>query len=293
MAEEYIRLTIRGIDFPNHSADEALMQFIELLIALKEYKHITLQWKLEEGLDCKEFKFGYFHNDLLYGKFEKLRSWGISQKTHELLSNVLMQEPRLGEKISNSDWDNIASCKIDYGLQNDSNENYCTCEKEWQTERIKFYAANPDKIDWSQDEWFPNKEWSERLLKEFINDRTTSLEGASSNSNNVENQAHDKLRRMGAEFQAKISALGADLCLGNFYFEEKKLSKKERKLCGGSRRRIFSITKKSKKQYISLDFAHGMFEYHNSSGEHLGEYGFLGRKNSDADKSHNLKSKLR
>lgn len=290
MAEEYIRLTIRGIDFPNHSVDEALRQFIELLIALKKYKHITLQWKLEEGLYCKEFKFGYFYNDLLYGKFEKLRSWGISQKTHELLSNVLMQKPCLGKEISNSDWDNIASCKIDYGLQNDSNENYCTCEKEWQAERIKFYVANPDQIDWSQDEWFPNKEWSERLLKEFINDRTTSLEGPS--SNDVENQAHNILRRMGPEFQAKVSVLGADLCLGNFYFEEKTLSIEELELCG-SQRRIFSITKQSRKQYISLDFAHGMFEYHDSSGNHLGEYRLLGTKNSDADKSHNLRSKLR
>lgn len=293
MTVEYIRLTIKGLDIQSTTINEALIQFIDFLVALRSYKHITLEWKLEEGLKGYEnFKFGSY-SDLLFGQFNSLRSLGVKQTTYELLSNALMKKPCLGKEVSNSDWDKIANCKIDYGLQNDSNENYCTSEKEWQAERIKFYAENPDKIDWSQDEWFPNKEWSERLLKEFINDRTTSLEGASSNSNDVENQAHDKLSRMGAELQAKISVLGADLCLGNFYFEEKKLSEKERKLCGGSRRRIFSITKNSKKQYISLDFAHGMFEYHNSSGEHLGEYGFLGRKNSDADKSHNLKSKLR
>lgn len=291
MTVEYIRLTIGGLDFPNNNINEVLKQFIELIIALDSYKYITLKWKLEEGLEGYEkFKFGSYR-DLLFGQFNSLTSLGVKQTTCALLSNALMKKPCLGREVSNSEWDKITSCKIDYGLQNDSNENYCTSEKEWQAERIKFYAANPDQIDWSQDEWFPNKEWSERLLKEFINDGETSLEGASSNSNDVENQAHDKLRRMGAEFQAKVSVLGADLCLGNFYIEEKKLSREEKRSFG-SRRRIFSITKKNKKQYISLDFAHGMFEYHNSSGDHLGEYRLLGTKNANGEQSHNLRSSL-
>ncbi len=56
-------------------------------------------------------------------------------------------------------------------------------------------------------------------------------------------------------------------------------------------RKIFSLTgHDGKKKYISIDFKHGFFEFHDYRGDHLGEYRFNGEFNSEADPSHNLKS---
>lgn len=50
------------------------------------------------------------------------------------------------------------------------------------------------------------------------------------------------------------------------------------------------INRDGKRQYISLDFAHGMFEYIDSHGNHIGEYRLTGDFNSSAQTDHGFKS---
>ena len=54
--------------------------------------------------------------------------------------------------------------------------------------------------------------------------------------------------------------------------------------------RYHGIIKDGKKQYISLDFHKGMFEFHDEKGIHLGEYFFDGTRNKGAEESHNLRT---
>jgi len=57
-----------------------------------------------------------------------------------------------------------------------------------------------------------------------------------------------------------------------------------------SLREIYSIMNKdSKLQFISIDFAHGMFEFHDENGEHQGEYRFDGSYNSPKQPDHSFK----
>lgn len=60
---------------------------------------------------------------------------------------------------------------------------------------------------------------------------------------------------------------------------------------GGSLRAIYSLVgSEGKKQYISVDHKHGMFEYYNDKGIHQGEFRFDGTLNKKAKKTHDLKS---
>ena len=56
-------------------------------------------------------------------------------------------------------------------------------------------------------------------------------------------------------------------------------------------RRIYTIVNRNRnKQHVSLDFGHGMFEFYDHQGIHLGERRYDGSFNSEADASHNLKT---
>ena len=84
--------------------------------------------------------------------------------------------------------------------------------------------------------------------------------------------------------------IGGSICLANYYTYEEELSNLERIAARGSLRKIFSIEKNGVKQYISLDFHKGMFEFHDGHGTHLGEYWFNGHCNAGPQEDHNLKT---
>lgn len=81
------------------------------------------------------------------------------------------------------------------------------------------------------------------------------------------------------------------VCRANYYAHDAKLSSSESQ-ASGTQRRIYCVTKKGNKQYISLDFEKGLFEFHDSGGVHLGEFFFDGSLNDSADPSHNLRTLL-
>lgn len=89
------------------------------------------------------------------------------------------------------------------------------------------------------------------------------------------------------EMTAYCKEIGKKVCQQNYYQYEGELSTNEQKACG-SLREIYSIVKNGEKQYISLDFHKGMFEFHDKKGIHLGEYLFDGTFNKKAEESHNL-----
>ena len=91
------------------------------------------------------------------------------------------------------------------------------------------------------------------------------------------------------EMTAYCREIGKKVCEVNYYQHEKDLSNKEQQHCK-SLRCIYSITKNGQKQYISLDFHKGMFEFHDESGRHLGEFLFDGTWNKKAEESHNFKT---
>lgn len=91
------------------------------------------------------------------------------------------------------------------------------------------------------------------------------------------------------EMTAYCKEIGKKVCEQNYYQYDRILSTNEQNACK-SLREIYGIIKDGKKQYISLDFHKGMFEFHDEKGIHLGEYLFDGTLNKKAQKSHNLRT---
>ena len=156
----------------------------------------------------------------------------------------------------------------------------------WQAD---WYRMNPSEIIWSADSPFlPNLEYVETVLEEELVSagkyEYTVGDAQDSRVHKLAIAFHDKVMRMkGGQINPYTLEIGGKICLGNAYTFEKQLSKNESKACGGDPRSIYSIEKEGVKQYISLDFAHGMFEFHNVKGTHLGEFHFDGSPNKPAD----------
>jgi len=51
-----------------------------------------------------------------------------------------------------------------------------------------------------------------------------------------------------------------------------------------------AIIKNNEKQYNSLDFHKGMFEFHDEKGRHLGEFLFDGTMNKEAQRNHDFRT---
>ena len=94
----------------------------------------------------------------------------------------------------------------------------------------------------------------------------------------------------GGEKEGYIREIGTRLCQANYYTYDREVSDKNKERSGyGVLRVIFSIIgRQGKKQYISLDFEKGMFEYYDYLGRHMGEYRFDGSNNKRAERSHDI-----
>lgn len=164
----------------------------------------------------------------------------------------------------------------------------------WQAD---WYRMNPSDITWSEDTPFlPNLEYVETVLEEeLVKEGKYNYTVGDAQNSRVHKLAiafHEKVMRMkGAQTKSYTQEIGGKICLGNAYTFEKQLSENERKACGAPRS-IYSIEKEGVKQYISLDLAHGMFEFLDNKGVHLGEFHFDGSPNKLADSigKHDLKT---
>lgn len=165
----------------------------------------------------------------------------------------------------------------------------------WQSD---WYRMHPSDITWSADSPFlPNMEYVEKVLEDELV-RASKYEytlGDAQNSrvHKLAITFHDKVMRMkGAQLRSYTQVIGGKICLGNAYTFEHQLSVEESKAHGGDPRSIYSIEKNGVKQYISLDFAHGMFEFLDHKGKHQGEFHFDGSPNKPADPTgeHNFKT---
>lgn len=164
----------------------------------------------------------------------------------------------------------------------------------WQAD---WYRIKPSNITWSADSPFlPNIEYVEKVLEdELVRAGKYEYTVGDAQNSRVHKLAitfHDKVMRMkGPQMKSYTQEIGGKICLGNAYIYEQQLSERESKACGKDRT-IYSIEKMGVKQYISLDFAHGMFEFHDNKGKHLGEFHFDGSLNKLADSTgkHDLKT---
>jgi hypothetical protein len=98
------------------------------------------------------------------------------------------------------------------------------------------------------------------------------------------------MKKKGHNTEAYTIEIGEKVAELNYYVYLPNLSRNERDETKSLRTIFRLVNRHGHKQYISLDHKHGMFEYHNSDGEHIGEFKFDGTFNSGPEVSHNLKT---
>mgnify|MGYP002669527250 FL=1 len=282
---------------PSERRDALLIDFCHLV----DYFHkAKVNLVKEEGIESHVFSFGHlweflFGNRDYFVSKESLK--GIEQTTHQMLSSTLMQHPALGGEITADEWAATTLPKTSYGLfPYEDKDNYVADTDAWHRYRAAYYAANQTDYVWdiSDDPFLPNLPYSNGILEgEILKHglgQEYECEKARLGDKALHVFFHDKIMRgKGHDLAAYTELIGNKICEANFYHLEPELSRREYRLANSLRRIYSLINREGRKQYISLDFRHGMMEYHNEFGEHLGEYRFTGHLNSAADITHNLR----
>ncbi len=294
-------LTVEGLDVgkcPEQDRDASLQDFIRLFGLLNDTK--TAMYR-QKGIERKEFSFGMIWN--LFGSawpsFRNNPSLrGISQSTYQMLSNLSMPNPWLGREIEDEEWDGIDEFKRLYGFKPEALvDSYVYTVGQWHEGRAGYYSDNQDKYEWKEACFLPNVMYSNDLLEEeiYAHGLGDEFEETKHKFNGNRERAvaevfhKSVMARHGGALEGYVKEIGEKICKANFYRFEKELSSSEQRR-RGSLRKIYSLVgKDGEKQYISLDFLHGMFEFHDSKGEHLGEFRFTGMMNSGPSPDHNIK----
>ncbi|TAE11710.1 MAG: hypothetical protein EAZ95_13290 [Bacteroidetes bacterium] len=98
-----------------------------------------------------------------------------------------------------------------------------------------------------------------------------------------------EIKEKESEKMAIISQIGRQVALLNGYSYSKEISDLNKS--NNKKREIYEAGDGREKIYLSCDFESGGFEICDFSGTHLGEFGFHGRKTSEAKLDHSIKIK--
>lgn len=198
----------------------------------------------------------------------------------------------------------------------DSSKDFLCNISNWKKWHQDYLTAHPDKIQWKSNSHLSNIEAVYDILEEEI---LIYIKGKYKERINKANDTEQEIKKIWnelfadkkyhkkqngialffhqvvmtskdhKEMTAYCKEIGKKVCEQNYYQYEGELSTNEQKACG-SLREIYGIVKNGEKQYISLDFHKGKFEFHDKKGIHLGEYFFDGTFNKKAEESHNLRT---
>lgn len=258
-----------------------------------------------ETVYSHHYSYGTFYPgfvNMSWADFQACESLkGISQLTFEMMQGFC-QMPNMRTLQDETEFQKMVQPHAHSGYSNpQAFSDYVGTLSDWEEWHRQWYAAHPSDIDWSmaKNGRFPRpdiitKILRRELLKKFC--ETHSIDEAKQMvsqivENEVANEFHDKvIRHKGDEMEAYSSDIGSEICIRNYYKYESELSYLEQQSAAGSFRKIFSIVNSDGcQQFISIDFRHGMFEFHDEHGNHLGEYRFDGSYNSGVVPDHSLR----
>lgn len=276
--------------------DNKIKDFIDALECIKKNRDVLYS----VDLDQEKFSYGNLFNDFIFPTWEAFRSnpnlRGVSQTTYELFYSSMFQLPSLvsTEPFTKTSFDHQFS-GTHYGYtgfyQDNSTSKYVHSPDSHFKWVCDWLCLHQDEIKWNTTEtWLPNKVKIEKiLLSELSKQRIRVPDNPTEDE--ICNLFYEDVmkKKSGDSPEAYIQDVASRILETNYYIREEELTRKEAQMCD-SKRLIFSvINPDKKKQYISIDYKHGMFEYHDQNGKHLGEYRFNGQLNKAADNSHNLR----
>jgi len=263
-----------------------------------------------EELFSHRFKYGNLITDLIYKSWPEINSnpllTGIKNTTHTLLHNLLIKCPNIIDEVISKELfsevfvdEHMGNCDFKF---ESTDTLFIYWDESWNNWTINWKREHTVEIITSDisDYFLPNKEFSTKLLKKELTTRTLKNRRTSENpleilkkeyNDDVGLAFHNEIMKLNSrgDLMGYAFKIGDAILNANFYKFESILTSSESKAFG-SLRRIYSLERDHTKQYISIDFEKGMFEYHDYKGIHLGEYRFDGSFNKKAEASHNLKT---
>ena len=265
--------------------------------ARKENDHTYLSTRLQSY----EYPWGNFYTDFFYSNKEQISqnaslNW-ISQGLHQMLAAFMYANPSGHGAYVNLDeleTDRVGELN---GLMGcciiPKPPKYVSCVPSWYLWRKIFYQRYPERFVWlpNTDDFLPNKDLTNEILRRELIKHQVEYKLADY-ENNIGLTFHEEVMRLkGPELRAYSIDIGSEVLDVNFYTFDETLSRNEQAAWNNAPRKIYKfINRTGHKQYISIDFAHGMFEYFDRNGNHLGEKRFDGFYNSDPDPTHNLRT---
>lgn len=252
-----------------------------------------------------QFSYGDFYTGLLFRPWPDFHTdhilSSISQKTYQLLQSF-SQCIMLPSIDNEADFMQKEEPHAHTGYCNPKNyKDFVNCVSAWEVWHREWYATHPQDIDWSNatNDWLPRQDLILKILKrelhaKFVEDgltpETAKQKVAAITDKKIVHEFHDKVMgHKGDDLEGYASQIGGEICRCNYYTFEARLSGFEQQYAK-SLREIYSIVNKDGKiQFISIDFSHGMFEFHDENGKHQGEFRFDGSPNYGIETDHGLK----
>lgn len=280
-------------NIPEQQRDKVIVDFFEMKTVAE--RNNDRFYTLVDLYSCK-FSYGPFYPGFINMSWEQFSTIaslkGISQNTYQVMNTFW---PQVDFKPLDSpcsfqkkEEPRAFSGFFNFAMLKDFVNNI----PNWELWHRAWYLSHQQKIDWTcvQNDWFPRPDLVKIILRrELVN--TVGLEAANKISeSNLENSFHDLvMKKKGHEIAAYSGQIGEEICIRNYYKFEPELSSLEQQRAN-SLRKIFSIINRyGCMQFISIDFKHGMLEFHNDKGDHLGEFRFAGTQNSGPEVDHSLK----
>lgn len=298
-------VTAEGMELagiPAESRDQAVGDFHRMKTEA-ERRHDRF-FALQE-LFSHQFSYGDFFTGFLYRPWADFHAdqvlASISQKTHQLIQ-TFSQCTMLLPLDSEADFRQKEQPHAHTGYSNpQGHADYVGRLPAWEEWHREWYSAHPQEIDWSDatNDWLPRQDLILEILRrelriKFVEEGLKPEKAQQTvdaiADGNIVHEFHDKVMgHKGLAIEGYASQIGGEICRCNYYTYEAELSDLERQYAK-SMREIYSIVnKEGKDQFISIDFGHGMFEFHDENGEHLGEFRFNGTSNSGVEAGHRLK----
>lgn len=325
-----ILITQEGIEtntIDDDKRDESLFNFYTMLEKAVKFGDCCFMTEATYG---HKYSYGDYYPafvNLNWEDFQKIESLkGISFNTYNYITNnflYIYPKPLTAEK----DFEKLNEPRGKGGFKySNCPEDFLCCISRWNKWHSEYLTTHPEEIKWNKNASFiPNVNAVYQILKEetlFYIEREYggSIEKAENKKQEIErildelladkedyhiNEDKMNILKPNAivlffhrivmpsidhkEMTAYCKEVGKKVCEQNYYQYDRKLSTNEQNACK-SLREIYSIIKDGKKQYISLDFHKGMFEFHDEKGIHLGEYLFDGTFNKKAEESHDFKT---
>lgn len=251
-----------------------------------------------ETLMDHKYSWGNFYVDFVYKRYDKISgdekwSW-VSQTLHQAYSTFFYQNPS-GKFL----YRDLLHFKTENAGQN-SGTIGCDCTQvneldvfnmpSWHQWKVLFYQNYPQEFDWNTttEDFLPNKLFSDKILEEELKKHKKFSKVL---NNKIAQAFHDHVvRQKGNDLRAYAIEIGTLVAEANYYKLEEDLSRDEERTANAPRKIFSFVGRNNRKIYISIDHAHGMFEFHDHTGKHLGEYKFDGSHNSGPDATHNLRT---